>query len=227
VGYDKAIGDHMHFGAEVYYQHLYSIPVEPGTSFSMINVDQNWFINQSLNNEGTGKNYGLDLTFERFMNKGYYYMVTASVFNSTYIGGDGIERDARFNKGYVFNVIGGKEWKVGRGHKNNSVGINGKFSIMGGDHQTPVDEEATYFRQEVVYDYSRAFEEQKPTVYYLHFTLNYRKNKKKHASIWSFQILNALGAPEYFGYRYNYQDDTIDPDEQTIIIPNISYKIVF
>jgi len=61
----------------------------------------------------------------------------------------------------------------------------------------------------------------------LHLTVNYRKNKPNHASIWSFQILNALGAPEYFGYRYNYMKDTIDRDEQTIVIPNISYKIVF
>ena len=80
---------------------------------------------------------------------------------------------------------------------------------------------------EVVYDESRAFEEQKPNVYYLHFTLNYRKNKPRHASIWSFQILNALGAPEYFGYRYNYLNNTIDMDQQTIVIPHISYKIEF
>ena len=227
LGYDRAIGETMNFRAEVYYQYLFNIPVEPGTSFSMINVDNNWFINQPLNNSGNGENYGIDLTLERFMNRGFYYVMTASLFDAVYTGGDGITRDARFNKGYVFNVLGGKEWNVGRVHKNNSIGINGKFSINGGDRQTPVDEDATSIMQEVVYDYSRAFEEQKPTVYYLHITLNYRKNKKRHASIWSFQVLNALGAPEYFGYRYNYIDDSVDRDEQTIIIPNISYKIVF
>ena len=227
IGYDKSIGENMNFRAEAYYQHLFSIPVEPGTSFSMINVDNTWSINQTLTNDGTGENYGLDLTLERFMNKGYYFVATASLFNATYVGGDGIERDSRYNKSFVFNLLGGKEWKVGRTEKNNSIGINGKFSINGGDRQTPVDEAATYQMQEVVYDPTRAFSEQKPTVYYLHFTLNYRKNKPNHASIWSFQILNALGAPEYFGYRYNYINDTIDRDEQTIVIPNISYKIVF
>ncbi|MBN2172615.1 MAG: TonB-dependent receptor [Bacteroidales bacterium] len=226
-GYDRAIGENMNFRAEAYYQHLFSIPVEPGTSFSMINVDNDWTINQTLTNDGTGDNYGLDLTLERFMNKGYYFVITASLFNSTYVGGDGIERDSRFNKNYVFNLLGGKEWKVGKNEKNNTIGINGKFSINGGDRQTPVDDDATYQIQEVVYDPTRAFSEQKPGVFYLHFTLNYRKNNLNHASIWSFQILNALGAPEYFGYRYNYLDDSIDRDEQTIVIPNISYKIVF
>ncbi|MCF8369547.1 MAG: TonB-dependent receptor [Bacteroidales bacterium] len=227
AGYDKAIGQDMNIRLEAYYQHLFNIPVEPGTSFSMINVDQNWFINQTLSNEGTGENYGIDFTLERFMSMGYYYMFTASLFHSEYKGGDGITRDSRFNKNFVFNVLGGKEWKVGHGNKNNSIGVNGKFSINGGDRQTPVDEEATYSIREVVYDQTRAFEVQKPTVFYLHLTVNYRKNKPNHASIWSFQILNALGAPEYFGYRYNYMDDSIQRDEQTLVIPNISYKIVF
>ncbi|MCB2220999.1 MAG: carboxypeptidase-like regulatory domain-containing protein [Bacteroidetes bacterium] len=227
VGYDRAIGENMNFRAEAYYQCLFSIPVEPGTSFSLINVDNEWTINQTLTNDGTGENFGLDLTLERFMANGYYFVLTGSIFNSTYIGGDKVERDSHYNKNFVFNILGGKEWNVGRNQKNNAIGINGKFSINGGDRQTPVDEDLTYQFQEVVYDQTRAFSEQKPTVFYLHLTLNYRKNKTNHASIWSFQILNALGAPEYFGYRYNYQKDSIDRDEQTIVIPNISYKIVF
>ena len=227
LGYDKAMGENLNFRTEVYYQYLFDVPVEQGTSFSMLNVDQDWYINQPLTNDGTGENYGIDLTLERFMNDGYYFVMTGSLFESTYVGGDGIKRDSRFNKNFVFNLLGGKEWQVGRGHKNNSAGINGKFSVNGGDRQTPVDEAATYAMREVVYDDSHAFAEQKPTVYYLHITINYRKNKPNHSSIWSFQILNALGAPEYFGYRFNYRDDTIDRDEQTIVIPNISYKIVF
>ena len=227
LGYDWSVSENMNFRAEAFYQRLYSVPVKPGTSNSMMNVDQNWFINDSLVNDGTGENYGLDLTLERYMNNGYYYMVTASVFQAKYTGGDDVVRDSRYNKNFVINFIGGKEWKVGKGHKNNTIGLNGKFSMIGGDRISPVDEEATYLAKEVIYDESRAFEDSKPNVYYLHFTFNYRKNKKKHASIWSFQILNALGSPEFFGYKYNYKYHRIDKDQQTIIMPNISYKIVF
>jgi hypothetical protein len=193
----------------------------------MMNVDQNWFINDALTNDGTGENYGLDLTLERYMNRGYYYMVTASVFKANYTGGDDIVRSSRYDKGYVINLLGGKEWKVGKRNKSNTIGVNGKFSIIGGDRITPVDEAATHLAKEVIYDEARAFEDSKPNVYYLHFTLNYRKNKPNHASIWSFQILNALGSPEFFGYKYNYKYNSIDKDQQTIIMPNISYKIVF
>ncbi|MEZ5197012.1 MAG: TonB-dependent receptor [Bacteroidales bacterium] len=227
TGYDLAINENLNFRAEAFYQHLYSVPVKPGTSYSMMNVDQNWFIDDSLVNEGTGQNYGLDLTLERYMKNGFYYMVTASVFQAKYEGGDDIERSSRYDKNFVVNLLGGREWKVGRGHKNNSISANAKFSMIGGDRISPVDQEATYAAQEVIYDETRAFEESKPNVYYLHFTLNYRKNKKKHASIWSFQVLNALGSPEFFGYKYNHKYDRVDKDEQTLIMPNISYKIVF
>jgi hypothetical protein len=227
LGYDIAINTHMHFKAEAFYQHLFDVPVLQGTSFSMINLEQDWFIDEALVNEGTGDNYGIDLTLEKYMHNGYYYLVTASFFRSVYEGGDGVKRGSRFDKNYVVNLVGGKEWRVGRGHRNNLVSLNGKFSMIGGDRMTPVDDEASLTAKEIVYDYSRAFESRKPNVYYLHFTLNYQKNKKKHASIWSFQLLNILGSPEFFGYKYNYTDATIDPDQQTIIMPNISYTIQF
>lgn len=227
AGYDLAITENLNFRAEAFYQYLTSVPVRPGTSYSLLNLDQNWFINDSLTNDGTGENYGLDLTLERYMNRGYYFIVTASVFRSAYIGGDDVLRDARYDKNFVINFVGGKEWKVGHGHKNNTIGLNGKFSMMGGDRISPVDEDATYLAQEVIYDETRAFQDRKPNVYYLHFTLNYRKNKPCHASIWSFQVMNALATPEFFGYKYNIKYNTIDKDQQVIVMPQISYKIEF
>jgi hypothetical protein len=227
LGYDLGINENIHFKAEAFYQHLYSVPVKPVTSYSLINLDQDWYISDSMTNAGTGDNYGIDLTLERFMNEGYYYIVTASIFKSTYKGGDGIARDARYDKNFVINFVGGKEWKVGQHQKNNTIGFNGKFSILGGDRITPVDEAATYAAKEVVYDDLRAFEDRKPNVFYLHFTLNYRKNKPRHASIWSLQVMNALGTPEFFGYKYNYKYNTLDKDQQVIVMPQISYKIEF
>jgi len=227
LGYDLSVNENMRFKAEAYYQRLRSVPVLPNSVHSLINLEQDWFINDRFESTGTGSNYGLDLTLERFMNRGYYFLVTASLFKSDYTGGNGIRRNSRFDKNYIVNLVGGREWKVGRGHKNNLVSINGKFSLMGGDRMTPYDEEASLLAQDVIYDYERAFELRKPNVYYLHFTLNYRKNKPRHSSVWSFQVLNIMGSPEFFGYKYNFKDDTIDPDTQTIIMPNISYRIEF
>jgi hypothetical protein len=227
LGYDLAVNEQVNFRTELFYQYLFNVPVQPGTSYSLLNVDQEWFINRTLVNNGTGENTGIDLTFERFMNRGFYYLVTASVFSSTYTGGDGIKRNSRYDKNFVVNILGGKEWKVGKGNKNHVLGLNGKFSAIGGDRMTPVNTEASIVAREIVYDELRAFEERKPHILYLHFTLNYRINKQRHAGIWSLQLLNVLGSPEFFGYKYNYRHNTISKDQQTIIFPNISYKIEF
>ncbi len=148
LGYYLTLKENLNFRAETFFQYLYDVPVKPETSYSLINLDQDWFINDSLTNDGTGENYGLDLTLERFMNRGFYYIITASVFKSTYTGGDGILRNARYDKNFIFNLVGGREWKVGREQKNNMLGVNGKISIMGGDRITPVNEAATYLSEE-------------------------------------------------------------------------------
>jgi hypothetical protein len=61
----------------------------PNSSFSIINITSNWAINRKLENTGTGEKYGIDITVERFLKDGYYYLFTASVFDSKYAGGDG------------------------------------------------------------------------------------------------------------------------------------------
>jgi hypothetical protein len=72
-----------------------------GADFNSPNVD-------SLVNNGTGENYGIELTLEKFYSKGYYFLVTASVFESKYTGSDGIYRNTAFNGNYVFNALSGK-----------------------------------------------------------------------------------------------------------------------
>jgi hypothetical protein len=90
----------------------------------------------SLVNNGSGKNYGIELTLERFFNQGYYFLVTSSLFNSRYTGSDGIERNTAYNTKYVVNALGGKEWSL-KGGK--SISLNLKATTIGGPYLTPLD----------------------------------------------------------------------------------------
>jgi hypothetical protein len=220
------INEFTHLTFEPFYQHLYNIPVVDGTSFSLINLDQNWFIDDVFTNSGTGENYGVDFTLEKFMHNGFYYMFTASLFRLNYVGGDDVERDARYNKNYVLNMLGGKEWQVGRNDKN-LLSANARLVMMGGDRISPVDADATYLAKEIIFDETQAFSDQKPDNFHLHLGLVYRKNKPKHASIWSVQLINIVGSEEFYGYKYNIQTDQIENDEELIMLPQISYKIEF
>jgi hypothetical protein len=226
MAYEVKTGEFSRLRIEPFYLYLYDVPVIGGTSFSMTNLEMDWFFNDSMINRGTGKNYGVDITLERFLQAGYYYLVTASFFNSRYSGGDDIERNTRFNKNYVVNFLFGKEWNTGKG-KNNTLGINWRFSLLGGDRMSPVDEDASAQVKDVVYDESRAFSSQEPPVYYLDFTASWQKNKPRHSSTWSVQFVNLLFQKEFYGYRYNFKTGQTEPHREAVVIPNISYRIDF
>lgn len=226
VGYEYMINENLFFRAEPYFQLLYDIPVVPGSYISTINLDELWDFNDSLVNNGEGRNLGIDLTLEKYLSRGLYFLVTASLFDSKYTGGDGIERNTRYNKGYVINLLGGKEWKMGA-YKQNLMGLNLRFTYMGGDYIIPVDEAKTIEQGEIVQDYNRAYEEKLTDAPLLSLSFTYRINKARHSSLWSFQVINLLGYKEFTEYSYDATTQTIEKQGDMLIIPNISYKIEF
>jgi hypothetical protein len=224
AGMDYSFNPHLRLKIEPYFQYLYDVPVISDSSYSMINMDRAWYFGSELNNKGTGMNYGVDLTLERFLHEGYYYLITASLFDSKYTGGDGIERNTMYNRNYVVNILFGKEWQV---RKNRFFSINGRMHFLGGNRHIPVDPESSGLAEDVIYDYSRAYEEHNPGINQFDLTLTYRINRKNHTSSWALQILNVLGRQEFYGYSYNYKTGRVQEDEVRVIVPSISYKIDF
>lgn len=226
LAYDISLHPHLRLKVEPYVQLLYDIPVAADSSYSTINMEADWFFNEKLENTGTGTNFGVDFTLERFLKNGFYYLVTTSLFESTYKGGDGVRRNTRFNTNYVVNLLFGKEWTLGA-KQNKILGINGRLNFLGGQRMTPVDMEMSGIYGDIVFDHSRVFEDQKPMVYHLNVSVTYRINKKNHASIWSLQVLNLLGTEEFYGYEYNFRTESIDKASVRVVVPSISYKIEF
>ncbi|MEP1094029.1 MAG: prevent-host-death protein, partial [Cyclobacteriaceae bacterium] len=226
LSYDWSISENLRLKIEPYYQHLYDVPVVADSSFSMINFEQDWFFDQELENTGKGRNYGVDITFERFLSNKYYYLVTGSLYQSEYRGGDGVWRDSRFDRNYAFNILGGKEWKAGASG-NKWWSVNFGLTLMGGKKVSPIDEQASLVAREEVRDENRAFESAEPAIYGLDMTVSLRKNRPKYSTIWSLQMKNMAGTPEFDGYVYNYKQDAMIKKESAIMIPNLSYKIEF
>ncbi len=226
IGYTKMLNENTQLKIEPYLQKLYDVPVIPNSYFSLQNLESDWFFNDSLVNKGKGTNMGIDLTLEQFLNKGVYYLFTTSVFDSKYTGGDGIERNSRFDREYVINLLAGKEWKTGR-NKQNLFSLNGKINLLGGNRMHPVNRERSIAEQVIVYDYSHAFDKKEPGNQILSFSIHYRINKEKYSSLWSFNIINVLGQKEFEGYEFNTQKQTIEKEEDPFVIPQISYKIEF
>lgn len=226
LGYDLSISENLHFKAETYYQHLYDVPVVKDSSFSFINLVNDWFFNQKLENTGLGRNYGIDLSLDKYLTNGFYYSITASLFNSEYQGGDKIWRNTRFNRNYLFNFLVGKEWAWGKS-KQKTFGANIRFSYQGGDRYSPINAIASTKKQAVVFDETRAFSNQLTPSFITHFTLVYRVNKPKSTRELALKILNAGQFNEFYDFQYNYKSQSVHEHREAILIPNLSYKIEF
>ena len=225
--YQAKLADNLHLSIEPYYQHLKNVPVSPNGYISTLNNNNTLFFNEVLVSKGRGRNMGIDFTLGKFLNRGYYYMLTASVFDSKYTPLDRIERNTRFNRKFVFNLMAGKEWHT---TKNNIIGANLKVNYLGGNRIEAIDIEASEQQRKVVYGETVGnitFSQSYDALPVVSFTLSYRKNKTKHSSVWSLQVLNVTGREEYFHDFYNLKTNKIDTKFEGLVIPNISYKVEF
>jgi hypothetical protein len=225
MSYDYKITGNTHLRIEPYFQYLYDVPIVPGTNISIIN-QADFYMTHPLINGGKGRNAGIDLTLERYLKDGYYYMFTASLFNSEYQATDRIWRNTRYNRRFLANAAGGKEWTCGR-NRQNVLGLNLRLNLMGGDYYTPPDEAASLAAQRPIEDESRLFAGQNPASFIVHTTLYYQINKHGRTHELGIKMLNITGSKHYYGFDYNYRTQKTDRTEAAVSIPNIYYKISF
>ena len=225
LSYDWSITDNIHMRIEPYYQSLFDVPVEPGTSFSVINHDQ-MYLGVPLVNSGKGRNYGIDVTLEQYVKNGLYWMFTGSIFDSKYMGDDGVWRNTRFNRRFITNALIGKEWMCGK-TKQNILSANVRLVYQGGKYYTPVNLDASKKAVNTVYDEDKAYTKKFAPTLTADLTVSYKINRKKVSHEIAAKILNISGTTEQFYHYYDESTQTIKSNEVMIMLPNISYKIFF
>lgn len=227
AGYGNKISNNLAFKSEVYYQSLFDIPVDRyPTSFSAINTGQEFELLRydSLVNDGIGRNYGVELTLERFMNRGMYFLITTSLFNSEYQGSDGVWRDTRYNGKYVFNVLAGKEFKL---NEYSKIIVDLKFTTAGGQRYTPIDVEASKLADRAVRDEEKAFTRQLNDYYRTDLKIAYRANGEKVSHEFFINIDNLLDNKNVFMQVYDRRSNSLQTVNQLGFFPTFQYKIMF
>ena len=229
IGYDNALTENTVIKVEAYYQSLFDIPIHMATepsSFSLVNEGGTFVLHDEDNlvNEGTGTNIGMELTLERFFNKGFYYLFTASVFDSKYTGSDGVERNTAFNGNYVGNLLFGKEFKI---NTNNKLIIDLKFSAAGGRRYTPIDLAASQLAGDAILIDREAFSLQQKDYFRSDLKITYRINRKRVSHEVFLNIDNVFDNQNVFAQTYSARTGQIENIYQLGMFPTFQYKIQF
>ena len=226
IGYDYTIREDLRLKSELYYQYLFDIPVQDTASaFSAVNF-VGGFTNLSLVSKGKGKNYGIDLTLEKFFTKSYYILFTASLYESKYAGSDGIWRNTFFNGNYIFNGLWGKEIKTGK-NKNNIFNINTRIIWKGGNRLTPINLQRSIAENHAVYIENETYKLKGPDYFRIDLQLSYRKNKPKYSWIIALDFENLTNRMNVYNEYYDSETKQVEKNYNLGILPVLNFKVEF
>jgi hypothetical protein len=219
VGYEKFFNKGFSVRTEAYYQYLYNIPVTIAPSaFSMINMGSGFtrIFADSLQNTGTGYNYGLELTVQKYFDKSFFFLFSGTLYDSKYTGSDGILRNTSYNGAYVANFLAGKEFKIG---KRNILGIGTKVTTAGGKRYGLVDLAKTNQEKDLIYQDSMFNELQFKDYFRMDLKISWRMNAKAMTHEIGLDLVNILGTRNILSLAYA---PSLDP----AVISNPSYQPV-
>lgn len=228
LGYDWNMNSYSHIKTEIYYQHLFNIPIskDPTSTYSILNSVEG-FATEPLTNKGLGRNYGLELTYERFMHRNLYYLVSASLYDSKYKAANGQWYNTRFNTNYALSITAGKEWTLSEKRKSRVIGVNLKTIYTGGMRYTPIDLSASQAKGDVVFEDARTFENKNPDYFRLDIRVSLKRNYKRVTGTVALDIQNTTNRKNIAGQYFDVNTGEIKYWNQAPLIPILSYRLEF
>ncbi len=243
IGYEKSFGPGLNFKTEAYYQYLYNLPINTmSNSFSLVNAGGGFsrvFPNDTLVNSGKGINYGLEFTLQKYFSKSFFFMVSASVYDSKYLASDGIWRNTSYkgsnisnniDLSYVWNVLAGKEFKIG---KKQVIGVGTKITRAGGRRYGLVDIAQTEASKEIIFKDSLFNENTFRDYFRVDLKISWRMNTQKLTHEFGLDLVNLLNTRNLLSLAYAPKLDPNDTSEpiaekaQLGRLPIFYYKIDF
>ncbi len=235
ASYDRQMSNDRRLRLEGYYQFLFDVPVgvDSNNVFSILNTSNAFgviFLNDrdgaAMIPEGTGMNYGLELTFEKFYSQGSYYLLTASISDSRFSTMRGQWYATRYATNYASNFLYGKEWPVGL-RKKNAISANGRLVFVGGLRTSPILLEESMAANETVIDLERYNSQHLPYYFRVDLGIHYRINAKRMTHTFSLESQNLTNRQNTEGIFYDPVRMRRAVSSQNGLIPFLNYRIEF
>jgi hypothetical protein len=227
IAYDVNFTSASRLKSEMYYQYIYQAPVSAQSSpFSVLNLGADFYSPNvyDLVSKGFGENYGMELTLEKFYSKGYYFLITASVFQSRYRASDMVWRNTAFNGNYVFNALGGKELKL---TERATLVIDFRITYAGGKRYVPIDLQTSKAIGAEVRDWSMAYVNKYPDYFRMDVKPGFKLNTRRLTHEWSVDVQNVTRHDNIFQETYDLVNKRIKTDYQLKFFVIPQYRILF
>ncbi|MCK5824240.1 MAG: TonB-dependent receptor, partial [Ichthyobacteriaceae bacterium] len=228
LGYNWNFANDFRLKTELYYQHIYNVPIDAndktGTKTSLnfrTRID-----NSKLTNDGLGRNYGAELTLEKFFSNNWYALITSSIFESKYTMPDFEERNTLFNNNFIYNVVAGKEFEFGPNNQN-VIGLNLRTTWRGGYRDIPFNEQESINQDRPIYNYTNAYQQRLPDYYRVDFGVNYSINKLNKVWKVSLDLQNLTNAKNINRQYYSSSKKQVMNEYYQGITPNINLILEF
>lgn len=226
LNYSKAIASDWLLRSSVYYQYLYDVPVQAGSTFSVLNLME-LQERGALVNEGAGRNYGLDFSLEKSFYDDFYLLGGLSIYKSEYQDGNEIWRNTRFDGRYTFNLAAGKEWSKMKASAKKSFAIDSRLLYLGGLYEMPIQESFSLVNGKTVFDESAGFTVKLPNYTRLDLRLSWRKHKEGYTRTFAIDIQNVLNLQNVAYHFYDaYRQERV-AQYHLGIIPILAYRVDF
>lgn len=228
LSHDISLSQSTHFKTEVYYQHLFNVPISTDSSktFSMLTVTDG-YTEEKLTNSGLGRNYGIEFTLERFTYKNFYYLLSVSLYESKYQALNKQWYNTPFNANYSTSFTSGKEWQLSAKRKNKIIGVNTKLTYVGGLRRSAINLQESLAKNETVFDQTNPYNIKNKDYFRLDVKFSIKRNYEKLTTTLSLDLQNATNNMNIAGQYFDLTTKSIKTFYQAGMIPVLAYKVDF
>lgn len=236
LGYDWSLPANWRLKSEVYYQHVFDAPVskiDPNVSninFPSIPNDFSDDI-EHFKNAGKGRNYGLEVTIEKFMTKGFYLLATTSIYKSQYEGAGNSWKSSAWDAGYVVNGLAGKEFALNKNKVDKKVDLRLVFDVKGtyagGQPAAPIDLDASKLAGEAFYDLTNGYSDKLKDYMRLDANVGFKMLTKKFTQEFTVIAQNVTNRQNPFFERYDAVSQKVQVVNQLGLFIVPTYRITF
>ncbi len=229
LGYDVFFKKDIRIKTEIYFQQLWSLPVDTfASSYNMLNEGSGFdrFFPGKLGSTGLGRNMGIEFTLEKFFTHNWFFMFSASLYDSKLRAGDGKWYNSDFNGNYILNALGSKEFKWGK-KRINTIGVGGKITFGGGQRYTPYDTLLSQLHEDPIVQNAQRNKYQFRPYFRFDVKLNYRCNTRRFTHEVGIDLVNVAMYKNVLRIQYISPQEPAREIYQLGFLPLFYYRLDF